>query len=206
MSRRLADIPHFSHIAATIHPGLPEDEAVFAQRIRVYPAGCLGLVDPDVTTTTGSDELCGYAISHPIRWREPPALNALLPEDDDDDDDEERARGGKFREPASPLQYYIHDLAILPAYRGHGLARLCVEKVLAHARECGFRTTALVSVYRTKAFWGRLGFRSVEGAEVEGRYWEEREGKEERGLDMEEKVKGSYGEGAVRLERVERVK
>jgi ribosomal protein S18 acetylase RimI-like enzyme len=92
---------------------------------------------------TGTDELCGYVISHPIRRLQPPALNSLL---------------GKIASDAD--QYYIHDLAILPQLRGRGLAQECMIKLFAIAER--YPTTCLISVYGTERFWGRFGFVPVQ--------------------------------------------
>jgi GNAT superfamily N-acetyltransferase len=77
---------------------------------------------------------------HPIRYRQPPALDHLL---------------GEIAEDAD--QYYIHDLAILPEYRGLGFAHACMNSVLNEAAK-QFATTCLVSVYGTSPFWSRYKF------------------------------------------------
>lgn len=151
-------IPSLIHVAARIHPGLPESDHVFAERVNLFPAGCLALVQE------GSDDLCGYLISHPICYRQPPALDSLL---------------GEIAEGVD--QYYIHDLAILPEWRGCGFAREGIERVLGIAKQ--YQSTCLISVYKTEPYWARYGFRPVEIEE-----------------GLEEKVRG-YGEGAKFLER-----
>ncbi|KAL8982292.1 MAG: hypothetical protein Q9205_003154 [Flavoplaca limonia] len=124
-------------VADRVHPSLPESNQVFAERVNLFPAGCLALVQE------GSDDLCGYLISHPIRYRQPPELDSLLGEIADDVD-----------------QYYIHDLAILPEWRECGLARDGIERVLGIAKK--YQSTCLVSVYKTELFWARYGFQPVE--------------------------------------------
>lgn len=126
-----SDISGLMHVADKIHPELPETASVFTERVKLSPAGCLVLVD--------GAEICGYAISHPIRHDEPPALDSLLGEIAQDAD-----------------QYYIHDLAILSKYRGQGLAAECIEQIFAIAKS--YPTTTLISVYGTECFWGRFGF------------------------------------------------
>lgn len=135
------DIESLVRVADKIHPDLPESDEVFAERVKLFPEGCLGLVEDE------GDELCGYAISHPIRRREPPALDSLLSEIAPNAD-----------------QYYIHDVAVLPKFRGSGLAQECIRKLLATAER--FSTTCLVSVYGTGSFWGRFGFVPPEIDEV----------------------------------------
>ncbi|KAL4978460.1 acyl-CoA N-acyltransferase [Aspergillus desertorum] len=139
-----ADIDGLMHVANTVHPGLSERAAVFAERVTLYPEGCLALVNDE------SDQLQGYAISHPIRHRQPPALDSLLGEIAADAD-----------------QYYIHDVAILPGVRGQGLAAQGVARLLEVAAAKGFERTCLVSVYGTERFWTRFGFRpEVMGGEL----------------------------------------
>ncbi|KAI4087979.1 MAG: hypothetical protein LQ339_008788 [Xanthoria mediterranea] len=135
------DIDSFVCVADKIHPNLPESDQVFAERVRLFPQGCLALVE-DV-----ADDLCGYVISHPIRRRrQPPALDSLL---------------GEIASVAD--QYNIHDLAILSDFRGRGLARECINKLLQRAKR--YPTVSLVSVYNTASFWGRFGFVPVEVGE-----------------------------------------
>ena len=130
------DIKSLARVADTIHPGLPESDEVFSERVSLFPEGCLALLSGN------GNSLCGYAISHPIRRRQPPALNSLL---------------GRIASDAD--QYYIHDLAILPELRGRGLAQECINKLFAIAK--GYPTTCLISVYGTELFWGRFGFVKV---------------------------------------------
>ncbi|KAF2269667.1 hypothetical protein CC78DRAFT_528855 [Lojkania enalia] len=128
----VSDIENLVRVANEIHPNLPESNEVFVERVKLFPEGCLALLK-------GEDELCGYVISHPIRRRQPPALDSLLGEIVSDAD-----------------QYYIHDLAILPKVQGLGLAQECMKKLFVVAKR--FPTTGLVSVYGTAPFWGRFGF------------------------------------------------
>jgi ribosomal protein S18 acetylase RimI-like enzyme len=153
------DIASLVQVADKVHPDLPESEQVFAERVALFPQGCLGLFDE-------TDEICGYIISHPTRYREPPALDQLL---------------GEIAPDAN--QYYIHDLAIVPDFRGSGLAYQCLGKVLETVAK-RYATTGLVSVYGTSEFWGRYGFKVPEA--IDG--------------VLEKKTQG-YGDDAVYLER-----
>lgn len=128
---RLDDIEGLLRVADKVHPDLPESDYVFAERIKLFPQGCLALVE--------NEEVHGYAISHPICNRRPPNLNSLLGEITPDAD-----------------QYYIHDIAILPKYRGQGQATEVIKDLLDIAKS--YPTTSLVSVYGTASFWGRFGF------------------------------------------------
>ncbi len=129
-----ADLPAVLALSALVHPGLPEDEAVFAERQRLYPAGCLALA--------GGSGLLGYALSHP--WAGPsPRLNSLL---------------GAL--PPLPRCYYLHDLALLPAVRGQGAGQAALRLLLAQA---GALPCRLIAVGGSAPFWRRQGFAAVPG-------------------------------------------
>ena len=131
---RPVDLPAAERIAAVVHPDFPEDETVFAERLALYPEGCRLLV--------GEGEALGYAITHPWRRGEPPALNSLL---------------GAL--PARPDTYYIHDLALLPGARGGGAAGRLVTLLAEQAR--GLPGMSLVAVNGSVPFWRRQGFSVV---------------------------------------------
>ncbi|KAF2029748.1 hypothetical protein EK21DRAFT_67124 [Setomelanomma holmii] len=133
----LKDIESLMKIADQIHSDLPERREVFAEHVQLFPKGCLALVDVE------TNQLCGYAISHPIRYRHPPALGSVM---------------GELA--SNPEQYYVHDVAILAQYQGSGYAQQCIDELLAVAKP--YRTTGLVSAYGTTKFWTRHGFRAVD--------------------------------------------
>lgn len=124
------DIDAAFNVAAVAHTSLPERREIFAERLRLFPDGCL------VLETDG--QVAGYALSHPIKRFQPPALDSWLGAIAPDADD-----------------YYIHDVAILPAARG-GQARPVVRHLLEIAGD--YESASLVSVYGTAGFWGRFGF------------------------------------------------
>ena len=128
-----SDMEGLIRVGDEVHPTLPEGDIVFSERAKLFPEGCLVLVD--------DDKVCGYAISHPIRHGQPPALDTLLGEIPPDAD-----------------QYYIHDIAIMPELRKRGFAAECIRRLLAVAER--YPTTCLVSVYGTAPFWARFGFAS----------------------------------------------
>lgn len=126
------DLPRVMDIANAVHPSFPEDAAVFAERLRLYPHGC------QVLTQDGA--IMGYVVSHP--WAgAPPALDTLL---------------GKL--PDTPSTYYIHDLALMPGSRGNGVADTLVAALIAHARQNKFATITLVAVNNSQRFWRKHGF------------------------------------------------
>lgn len=135
------DLPAVEAIAAKVHPNFPEDAAVFAERLRLYPEGTR-LLELD-------GQPSGYILSHPWRFRQLPELNALL---------------GAL--PADADTYYLHDLALLPAARGTGAAAMIVGDILRHARAAGFANMSLVAVNGSLPFWHKHGFRPVAAPEL----------------------------------------
>jgi len=133
---RDTDLPHVLAVADEVHPAFPEDAEVFAERMRLYPEGCLVFATDDGIAT--------YVVSHPWQANDPPALNTRL---------------GAL--PAQPGTYYIHDIALLPELRGTGAAALAVALLLARAAKQKLRTVSLVAVNDSAGFWARHGFRNV---------------------------------------------
>ena len=129
----ISDLPEISAIAAQIHPDLPERPEVFMEKMQLYPSGCCVLV-------TG-DAIAGYGIAHPWTQHNIPPLDGFLEQLPQDAD-----------------CLYIHDVAVLPDFRG-GVARDYVAVIEQLARASGIATLALVSVYTTRPLWERLGFR-----------------------------------------------
>lgn len=132
----VADTASVSAIADRVHASYPEDDAVFLERLRLYPEGCAMFEQ--------AGRAGAYAITHPWRYGEPPALNVLL---------------GAI--PAQPTTYYIHDIALLPETRGSGAGAAIVEAVIAHAAATGVPNVSLVAVNNSGPFWSRFGFEVV---------------------------------------------
>lgn len=136
-----ADLSVVCALSATIHQAYPEDDAVFAERLRLYPDGC------HVYAAAG--KIAAYVVSHPWRAFDAPALNSLL---------------GEI--PAAPSTYYIHDLALAPQTRGTGAARSIVGKLADHAIASGFPAMSLVAVNGSSGFWQRQGFAPIDVPEL----------------------------------------
>ncbi|KAH8706095.1 hypothetical protein GQ44DRAFT_716287 [Phaeosphaeriaceae sp. PMI808] len=154
----LDDIDSVISISYKVHVDLQESAEVFSERVKLCPEGCLALVDEE------SNELYGYTISHPIRLRTPPALDGLL---------------GEI--PSDANQFYIHDVAIVPEFRGSGYAKEGIKIMLKISER--YASTGLVSVYGTTGFWAQFGFMPAEVSE-----------------ELKKKLL-EYGEDAVFLER-----
>jgi len=132
-----ADLAGVQAIADLVHKAHPERPAVFAERLRLHPAGCFVLAD---ASDAASGVPCGYALSHP--WDgPPPALDTLLE-----------------ALPAAPSTFYIHDVALLPAARGRHAATDIVARLAEHARRQRLRSLSLIAVGGTAVVWARLGF------------------------------------------------
>jgi ribosomal protein S18 acetylase RimI-like enzyme len=134
---RKPDLPALLAVADIVHPAYPEDPAVFAERLDLYPAGCLVL-------ELGGKAI-GYIVSHPWFYAEPPKLNSRL-----------RVL------PTDSTTYYIHDIALLPEARGTGAATAVIDRLVAHAGQRGLRNISLVAVNDSGQFWRRHGFDSVD--------------------------------------------
>lgn len=84
--------------------------------------------------------LMGYALSHPWKDHDVPALNIPL-----------HALSG------SGL-LYVHDVAVSPSGRGSGAAALLVNALISSARAGNLCTMALTAVQDSGVFWKKYGF------------------------------------------------
>jgi len=125
------DIQQVYQISLHIH-SLYEDPEIFEER-RALSKGSYVL---------DAEKVVGYLISHPYCRDTYPPLNTLIREI-----------------PEDPDTWYIHDLAILPEFRGRGMVRPVLEEVKALALAYGIKELSLVSVYGTEPFWTKMGFR-----------------------------------------------
>ncbi len=129
----VADLPAICALSATIHQAYPEDDEIFAERLRLYPDGC--------HVYSVAQKIAAYVVSHPWRAFDAPPLNSLL-----------------RRLPAAPSTYYIHDLALAPQTRGTGAATWIVRRLADHAIVKEFPAMSLVAVNGSSGFWKRQGF------------------------------------------------
>ena len=125
------DIPQVYQISLQVH-SLYEDPEIFEER-RALSKGSYVLE---------AEKVVGYLISHPYRRDTYPPLNTLI-----------------RKIPEDPDTWYIHDLAILPEFRGRGMVRPVLEEVKALAWAQGIKELSLVSVYGSEKFWTKMGFR-----------------------------------------------
>jgi ribosomal protein S18 acetylase RimI-like enzyme len=139
-----ADLDTVVAIAATVHPSFPERREVFAERLALAPEGAL------ILEARGTP--AGYAITHPARRFEPPALDTML---------------GTLTE--HPDVWYIHDVALLPSARGQGGASRIAAIVAGEARRAGLERLALIAVNGSAPFWARQGFGRIEHPALAGK-------------------------------------
>jgi len=131
-----ADLPAVNTLAALIHQAYPEDEAIFAERLRLYPPGCRVLEQ--------NGALAAYVVSHPWVDHAPPALNMML-----------------VSLPGNPSTYYLHDIALLPEARGGGAAAEMVASLALQAQVERLPSLSLIAVNGSAGFWQRQGFEAV---------------------------------------------
>ncbi|HXW98272.1 MAG TPA: GNAT family N-acetyltransferase, partial [Methanomicrobiales archaeon] len=58
---------------------------------------------------------------------------------------------------------YIQDLVVLPGYKGRGIGRAMLRKILAVCEERGIGWIGLIAEKKTDDFYRRLGFVVEEG-------------------------------------------
>jgi GNAT superfamily N-acetyltransferase len=125
---RQGDLAEVLRIAAVVHADLPESATVLAERLALFPAGCI--------MTAG-----GYAIAHPARFGAPPALNTLL---------------GALAVDADAL--HLHDVALVPERQGRGLGAGALRLLAELAPRYGLARITLIAVHGTPEYWRRFGF------------------------------------------------
>lgn len=132
----MSDLPQVMDIAARVHTGYFESEAVFAERLALFAPGCRVAVAQDAETV-----LLGYSIMHPAHYGEPPPLNSLL-----------------HRLDANADGLHLHDVALLPQARGAGLGRTLIAHLHDLMRTHRLAYASLIAVHGSAAYWHGAGF------------------------------------------------
>lgn len=108
-----------------------ESIEVFQNKRDFYPEGCFVYEDEGLVQ--------GYVISHYWNSKIVPELNKPLPKVEWD-------------------CYYIHDIVLMPEYRGYLIAALIIEKLMQHKDKM-----CLVAVAPTQHYWKKYyGFEKTE--------------------------------------------
>lgn len=136
-----ADLDAVNNVADLVHVDYPEDPTVFANRLALFPAGCL-MAEED-------GAILGYCVAHPGMVGDPPPLDTVL-----------------AALPAAPDCLYIHDVALLPQARGRHLGIALARRLDDVARAHGFDRLALTAVNNSDGFWAALGFVAVPCAKL----------------------------------------
>lgn len=133
-----ADLPAVTAISAEVHGHYAEPLEIYAERLRLCPAGCF--------TCEVDGKVRGLLVTHPWRRAEPPpALGAMLD-----------------MIPAPADTWYLHDIALLPDTRGLGAGQAAVALVDGLARAAGVLDITLVAVNGADRFWATQGFDYVD--------------------------------------------
>lgn len=127
------DLPAVLAAANAIHTDYPERAEVFADRLALFPAGCRIAGDGAATV--------GYGVMHPGVLGCPPPLDSLLE-----------------RLPDAPDCLYLHDIALLPAARGHGLGEAVLAYAHRVARDHGLPWLSLTATPMARSYWLARGF------------------------------------------------
>ncbi|WP_241527273.1 GNAT family N-acetyltransferase [Sphingomonas turrisvirgatae] len=133
-----ADLPAVTALSAAVHGVYAEPQAVYTERLTLFPAGCF--------TWVRDDSIDGFLVTHPWRGDEPPALGAML---------------GSI--PRNPDRYYLHDIALAATARNTGAGRAAIALVDDLARQAGLRQVTLVAVNGADRYWAANGFSYVPG-------------------------------------------
>ena len=112
--------------------GFVESAEVFARRL-ASPANCSLVLERD-------GQVCAYLAAYRS------ALGKVTP------------LHGDFEPVPQADTLYLHDMAVLPACAGQGLAQALLQSLWGHAAVQGLRHTALVAVQGSQPYWERHGY------------------------------------------------
>ena len=128
----LADIENVYMISQTTWTDYGETFAIYKNKFLTAPQGCY--------VYSVNNNIKGYVISHPWNiFYPPPALNTPL---------------SKIEENC----WFIHDIVVLPEYRGTGVGDEIIRKIL-HDNSIVSLVAVNDEATKTKDFWMRYGFK-----------------------------------------------
>ncbi len=165
------DLPHILAISDAVHPSLPEQPEVFAERLALFAQGVHVLaLEPPPTRLNQPDReaaaqafetgaisdrpnepfsgmsalepaIVGYGICYPWILDHAPPLDTLFQALPDGAD-----------------CLFIHDVALLPQARGQKAGQRFTASARGLAADHGLSHLALISVYESAPFWRAQGF------------------------------------------------
>lgn len=115
-----------------------ESNESFRRRLEQFPQGCWACAND-------RDEVVGYMFGHPWVSRSVVPLDCrdlVIPHDAD--------------------CYYLHDIAVIPKYRGMGIGKKFLALAVEIAKEHGFGQIRGVAVLDSLPYWQKLGFVAIE--------------------------------------------
>jgi GNAT superfamily N-acetyltransferase len=136
------DIPAVYTLSRAVHADYPEREAVLAEKLALFPAGCFVLEANGV--------VFGYAFSHPWVKDNVPSLDTFL-----------------CALPERPTTYFIHDVTLDERARGQGHAAKIVPMLVDVARAQDLTHMMLAAVNGAETFWVRSRFAEIGDAALQ---------------------------------------
>lgn len=142
------DIARASEIERSAHPDYQEGKAIIANRLQIFPHGCLIFQVDGIAY--------GYMLCHPWTRGKPVDLNTAITSTPHDAD-----------------CLYIHDLAMSTDVCGTGAGRSAIPVACDLALAKGLHTLAIVALPLAMTFWERRGFVAAaitDGSNLESKY------------------------------------
>lgn len=130
----IQDLGAVGDIAALVHPKYPERPEIFADKLAFFAQGCMVAENP-------GGVVVGYAFAHPWLIGLPPVLDAPLGP---------RPRGADC--------LHLHDVAVLPDWRGMGATAHVLDTLLGLAVPTRVSALTLVAITGQDGFWRSRGF------------------------------------------------
>lgn len=132
-----SDWPTIISIQSQVYTTIePESEDVLRSKQRLGQEFCLVITD-------NHHRLAGYCLAHP--WTDQSIVLDHI-----------------YEPTITPALLYIHDLAILPMYKGKKLGSFVVEHLLHSAKKVQLPKAKIVSLAQARYFWEKIGFKEIQ--------------------------------------------
>lgn len=144
---READLPCVMQIQQQCYHEI-EPESLQAMQAKLHASPHTCFVAQIHQNAQGSHrQIAGYMLVLPWRRHTLPALNA-----------------SQCELPAQPDCLYLHDLAVMPEFRGYGVGRQLFKAFKAILQHTGFGCATLVAIQNSVSYWRRFGFAPVDAS------------------------------------------